>query len=155
MVMGFLNKWFGKLSGQVEKLYSKNTAQQNSHSTSAASVSCSTCGMEELQKQFSVLYRRNFPQYTILENVPARQLQADCHPACTPVQFLFCRGNQPELAVVLVRSNTYRGRNVVGTKEICERQGIGYLRFFMEMPNTPDYVIERTLRYLMQVGCGE
>lgn len=92
--MGFLNKWFGKLSGQVEKLYSKNTAQQNSHSTSAASVSCSTCGMEELQKQFSVLYRQNFPQYTILENVPARQLQADCHPACTPVQFLFCRGNR-------------------------------------------------------------
>lgn len=90
--MGFLNKLFGKLSGQAEKLYSKNTAQQNSHSTSAASVSCSTCGMEELQKQFSALYRQNFPQYTVLENVPARQLQADCHPACTPGCSFFFAG---------------------------------------------------------------
>ena len=52
------------------------------------------------------------------------------------------------LAVVLVRANTYRGKNVMGTKELCEQKGIGYLRFFVEMPNEPAYIIERTGQHL-------
>lgn len=108
---------------------------------------------EQLQEEFSRLYHLHFPEYTVYENVPASSLRADCHPACTPVQFLFCREDRPLLAVVLVAGNTYRGRNVVGTRELCEEQGIAYLRFFVEMPNEAEYVVERTRQHL--AGCAK
>lgn len=151
--MGFWRYLFGRSKEKSVKFDTRPNQKhkglwQDNDSAPVTQNFRSAYGMEELRQRFSMLYRQNFPQYTILEDVPARQLWEGCHPACTPVQFLFCRGEQPVLAVVLVRANTYRGKNVMGTKELCEQKGIGYLRFFVEMPNEPAYIIERTRQHL-------
>ena len=92
---------------------------------------------------FDDIISRNFADYEVRRNMPASELMADCHPACTPVQFMFFRDGAPVLAVVLVRTNNYRGMNVLGTKRICDAKGIRYIRFYHEYENTEEYVVNR------------
>ena len=93
--------------------------------------------------KFDSVISANFADYEVRKNVPASELDANCHPACTPVQFLFCKDSAPVLAVVLVKTNNYRGRNVLGTKSICDSKGIKYIRFYQEYENAEDYIIKR------------
>ena len=92
---------------------------------------------------FDAIISRNFPDFEVRRNVSADTLQPGCHPACAPVQFLFYRDGSPVLAVVLVKTNNYRGMNVVATKKICENLGIRYIRFYHEYENAEDYVVKR------------
>jgi hypothetical protein len=92
---------------------------------------------------FDAIISRNFADTEVRRNVPASELQPGCHPACTPVQFMFYRDGAPVLAVVLVKENNYRGMNVVATKKICESLGIRYIRFYHEYENREDYVVNR------------
>ena len=96
-----------------------------------------------LFEHFDDIITRNFTDYEVRKNVPAKELDPDCHPACTPIQFLFYKGSRPALALVLVQQNTYRGMNVIGTRKICEAQNIDYLRFFREYDNEEYYVVNR------------
>ena len=93
--------------------------------------------------KFDDIISRNFADCEVKRNLPASALDSGCHPACTPVQFMFYEDGEPVLAVVLVRTNTYRGRNVLGTKEICEKLGIRYIRFYEEYENEESYVVNR------------
>lgn len=102
----------------------------------------------DTQKQFDEWFRYCFSDYVIEKDVPASRLDASAHPACTPIQFLFIRDSRPVLAVVLVTQKNYRGKNVKGTQELCEKAGIRYIRFFMEYPNERDYVIDRVKSFL-------
>lgn len=92
---------------------------------------------------FDDIIVRNFPDHEVRRNVPASELKPGCHPACTPVQFMFYSGGEPVLAVVLVRTNNYGGMNVKATKKICEDLGIKYIRFYHEYENAESYVVER------------
>lgn len=93
--------------------------------------------------KFDVIISRNFADCEVRRNVPAAELKPGCHPACTPIQFLFFKNSEPVLAVVLVRTNNYRGRNVVATKDICAEKGIKYIRFYHEYENEESYVVNR------------
>ncbi len=93
--------------------------------------------------KFEGIIERNFADCEVKKNVPASELKADCHPACTPVQFMFYKNGAPALAVVLVKTNNYRGRNVKGTQDICKANGINYIRFYQEYENAEDYVVNR------------
>lgn len=99
--------------------------------------------VEDQFPKFDAIISRNFADCEVRRNVPASELQPGCHPACTPVQFMFYRDSKPVLAVVLVRTNNYRGMNVVATKKICEELGIKYIRFYHEYENAEDYVVGR------------
>lgn len=92
---------------------------------------------------FRDLFVDAFPGCQVEEDVPASRFEANAHPACVPISFLIRRAGQPVLAIALVRMNNYRGMNVIATKEIVERAGIPYMRFFVELPNEPDYVLNR------------
>ena len=92
---------------------------------------------------FDAIISRNFADMEVRRNVPASELKPGCHPACTPVQFMFYSDGEPVLAVVLVKENNYRGMNVVATKNICEELGIKYIRFYHEYENNEDYVVNR------------
>ncbi len=93
--------------------------------------------------KFDDIISRNFADCEVIRNLPARELAPSCHPACTPVQFMFYTNGVPSLAVVLVKENTYRGMNVIGTKKICEDLNIRYIRFYHEYENAEDYVVNR------------
>ncbi len=100
----------------------------------------------EVDDQFSKfddIIARNFADCEVRRNLPARELDPACHPACTPVQFMFYKNGAPSLAVVLVKENTYRGMNVIGTKNICDRLNIRYIRFYHEYENAEEYVVNR------------
>ncbi len=98
--------------------------------------------------KFDDIISRNFADYEVRRNVPASELMSDCHPACTPVQFMFYKDGKPVLAVVLVKENNYRGMNVLGTKRICDAKNITYIRFYHEYENDEAYVVERIRKYL-------
>ncbi len=93
--------------------------------------------------KFDDIIARHFADCTVRKNVPAAELKPDCHPACTPVQYMFYRDGRPVLAIVLVSRRTYNGMNVKGTKMICENLGINYERFYNDMENEESYVVNR------------
>lgn len=92
---------------------------------------------------FEAIIKANFADYEVRSNVSASELDASAHPKCKPVSFMFYRDGAPVLAVVLVRANTHRGMNVIGTKKIIEEKGIKYLRFYEEYDNEENYVVNR------------
>lgn len=98
---------------------------------------------EDQFPKFDDIISRNFPDYEVRRNLPASELMSDCHPACTPIQFMFYKDGAPVLAVVLVRENNYRGMNVLGTKKICDAKNIKYIRFYHEYENNETYVVNR------------
>ena len=103
---------------------------------------------EELLDDMKAIIARNFPEYEVQYEYKAYNLDRNCHPACTPVEFMFQKNGRNVLAVAIVGQNTYKGRNVLGTKELCEKAGITYIRFFVGYPNKEEYVIERIRKYL-------
>ncbi len=83
------------------------------------------------------------PGVTYRQEVPAAHIDPSAHPAAKPVTFLVYREDRPVLALMAVRDNTYRSMPVVGTQRLLEGQGIPFLRFFRELENADDYVLER------------
>lgn len=131
--MGLLNKLFGlnpkeNLIRETEKVV--ETAK-------------SSRSRAQLFEDMKLMIEHNFPEYQVLYKMNINRLDPECHPACTPVEFMFTKNGEYVLAVVIVRQNTYRGMNVIGTKKICEGLGITYIRFFEEYPNEESYVIPR------------
>lgn len=104
--------------------------------------------IEELFDDMRAIIARNFPEYEVQYEYKAYNLDISCHPACTPIQFMFQKNGKNVLAVVIVGQNTYKGMNVLGTKKLCEEAGIPYIRFFVGYPNKEEYVIERIKKYL-------
>ncbi len=103
---------------------------------------------EELIAELKDMIERNFPEYDVIYDYPAFDLNPYCHPASTPVQFMFQKAGKNVLAVVVVKQNTYRGMNVKATQNFCEELGIPYIRFFEEYPNKEEYVVPRIKSYL-------
>lgn len=132
----------------------KNTqnGQQNTYQNTPAAPVYNEDGLYNYngtaESYFSNIFYENFPEYFIETNVSAKRFDAEAHPACKPISFLFSQNGAPVLAVVLVKGNTYRGMNVIGTKWICEDNRIPYLRFFTDRENLKSYVIERTRNHL-------
>ena len=104
---------------------------------------------EECAAYFGEIFATEFSGVEIKTNVAASELGAmlgtteEIHPACTPVDILVMKDGRPCLAIVFVLANTYRGMNVVGTKHICENGNLEYMRFFMDMRNDKEYVVNR------------
>lgn len=103
---------------------------------------------QELIADLKELISQKFPEYEVECEVAAVRLDPAAHPKCTPIQFLFSKNKQPILAVVIVKDNNYRGRNVKETQLICEKRGITYVRFFEEQPNHEEYVVTRIKKFL-------
>ena len=93
--------------------------------------------------RFDSIIKANFADCEVRSNVSASELDSSAHPKCKPVSFMFYKNGVPVLAVVLVRANTHRGMNVIGTKQIVEAKGIKYLRFYEEYDNEESYVVNR------------
>jgi len=109
---------------------------------------------EQWKAYFEKIFTTEFPGRDFEKDVSAEELvnltglSSQPHPACAPVDFLFLKDGKPVVAVVLVRANTYRGMNVKGTHDICLDAGLEYVRFFIDMQNTGDYVANRMKAYL-------
>ncbi len=82
-----------------------------------------------------------FSNYNIKTNVPAEYFGAN--PLCKPIQFLFCNGETPVLAVAIVTKRGYTHGAVTGTQNAVRSKGIKYVRFFTNMPNEEDYVVSK------------
>ena len=104
------------------------------------------CG--QLLVDMKKLLMAHFKDCKIYYQVPASALDPSAHPACVPVSFLLEKANGSRLAIFLVASRNYKGRNVVATKEICSGMGIPWIQFFEEYANDDDYVVARIRHYL-------
>ena len=139
--MGLLDSLFGK--NKKEDIVSQTDVVQTGFEDWSAKRS-----REKLLAEMKEMLESNFQDYEIVFEYPASMLDSTSHPACTPVQFMFQKEEKNVLAVVVVKQNTYRGMNVVGTKNLCNERGIPYIRFFEEYPNKEEYVIPRIREYL-------
>lgn len=156
--LGDLSKELEKHKDDIQKGLGQFTAQQSSGAAQRAEdriqpepVDYPAPVKKEVVDQFPKfddIISRNFAGCDVRRNVAASELMSDCHPACTPVQFMFYEGGRPVLAVVLVKTNNYRGMNVLGTKKICDAKNIPYIRFYQEYENDEAYVVERIKKYL-------
>lgn len=97
----------------------------------------------QVKPVFDSIIEKHFASCDVKRDYAASNLDASAHPACAPVQYMFFKNGSPCLAVVLVKTNNYKGMNVIATKKICEDKGIKYIRFFAEYPNEEDYVVNR------------
>ena len=84
-----------------------------------------------------------FPEYEIQKNVHPSTLDANAHPSCYYVTYMFCKNGAPVLAVLLMNTNQYRSMCANGTYEVLDNNGIRYIRFFKGMKNERDYVVNR------------
>ena len=59
-----------------------------------------------------------------------------------PINFLLRRGNK-EVAILLMGFHKTKRYSVQETEALCQENGVGVLRFYLECENARDYVIER------------
>lgn len=97
---------------------------------------------------FESIFERYFDEYYIESKVPAYRYDAYSHPSCIPVDYLFIKNDKPVLAIILVKPNNYKGKNVMGTLEILDRAGIPWLRFFRTWENAERYVVDRIKKHV-------
>ncbi len=157
--LGNISKEAEKYKDEIQKGIEKFAAEQNLRQSQPAQQAepvkeadyPAPVRAEEAVDQFPKfddIITRNFSDWEVKRNLPASALMSDCHPACTPVQFMFYKDSEPVLAVVLVKTNNYKGMNVLGTKRICDAKNIPYLRFYHEFDNNESYVVDRIRKHL-------
>ncbi len=166
--MSFLNKLFGAIgkleevkdalenvAENLQKTASEQTAKTpktvspvSSPISTPAAASVSTAVEAKTyntgdQYFASLITGLNFPGYTISTDVHARTFDSGAHPSCYPVSYLFSKGSQPVLAVLVMNTNQYRSMTAKGTYKVLEDRSIPYIRFFKGMENNRDYVMNR------------
>ncbi len=109
--------------------------------------------VEELEKQekacFEALYRRSFPDYQLMTDIPARTIYpATRRNDAMPVTFLLSQNGLSKLAVLIMEPNEYGCENTRATERACQAVGLPYIRFFFGWRNDPDYVVSRTRKCL-------
>lgn len=149
--MGFLDFLFG---GNKKKDYIEPATDDTAVKQDYEFDDDTRMTREELKAYFADIFATEFPEFEVRADVPANEL-ADLtnvitvvHPACTPVDFLVMANDKPFIALVLVSASTYRGMNVLGTKAICDLAQLQYVRFYTDMPNKRDYVVNRLRSFL-------
>ena len=90
----------------------------------------------------------NLSGYTIRRDVSAREFGAD--KWCIPIHYLFEKNGVPVLAVTIRTSRYNTHTAVTNTINACKENGIEYLGFRSDMPNTRQYVMYQIMRVLRQ-----
>lgn len=90
---------------------------------------------------FRDIIKRNFPEYTVEENVPFSTLvSAATSVSYPPYTFVFRKDGAAVLVISLQSKYHYRK----GLHTYCEwKAGIRHLNFFAEYPDREDYVVDR------------
>ncbi len=90
---------------------------------------------------FRDIIKRNFPEYTVEENVPFSTLvSASTSVSYPPYTFVFRKDGAAVLVISLQSKYHYRK----GLHTYCEwKAGIRHLNFFAEYPDREDYVVNR------------
>ncbi|MBR5272716.1 MAG: hypothetical protein IKU25_04900 [Clostridia bacterium] len=143
--MGLFDLLFGKKKQPLPKVSDEAKAEP----VGAPAQAVTEMSVEELKVRIAKVFAEKLNDVDVEANVSAGRLcelcglNANIHPACASVDFIVKQDGKLCLAIVVVRPNTYRGMNVIGTKEICDKAGIPYMRFFTSMPNEEQYIEER------------
>lgn len=103
---------------------------------------------EQLLEHWKKLLPAHFKDCKIYCQVPASALDPAAHPASIPIPFILETENKKQLAIFIVKTNNYRGRNVMATKDLCYDNGIVWIQFYEEYANDDDYVVARIRHYL-------
>ncbi|MBO7649856.1 MAG: hypothetical protein J6S79_03835 [Lachnospiraceae bacterium] len=85
---------------------------------------------------------RNFPGWTLEENVPITRFAADAHPKCIPVTFLMSNGGS-QFAFFVMPINKTNGLPYKGSKEALKQAGIKTVHCIECYKNEESYVVNR------------
>ncbi len=91
----------------------------------------------------SIITKEAFAEYDIETNVHASRFDAEAHPKCYPISYLFSKDSQPVLAVLVMNLNQRASMIATGTYNVLDDNGIRYIRFYKGMENEQGYVINR------------
>ena len=76
------------------------------------------------------LISENFDTKDVRCMVPAWEIDPNASHNTLPVHFLFMKNGQPKVAVVIVTNGGYKHPYVFATKDVCDKNGVAYLRVF-------------------------
>lgn len=91
---------------------------------------------------FRAILDRNFPNWTIEENVPITALNASAHPKCMPITFLMSDGAR-KFAFFVMRDGQQNGMPYVGSCENLHDLGIRKTHCITCYKNEEAYVVNR------------
>ena len=141
------NNFTQRTSAQLSEY---NTRKLEGTDTDEWYYKCDPRTKEELHLVIEQYYNREeFSDYTIVQQILPEFFGV--HPMCKPIDFLFCKGKIPVLAVNIVTNASIPHHAVKSVYEACLKNGIRYLRFIVGCPNTEHYVVRRTLEALGEI----
>lgn len=81
-------------------------------------------------RKIAELLNEHLPASTIRCMVPASAIDKKAPADALPVHFLIFDGDTPKVAVVIVTRNGFNSRTVIATRQVCEANGIAYIRVY-------------------------
>lgn len=153
--MGIFDRILGEIKDEIKSELSKliDPDSADAEETAASDDISQECDNEQpfyenncnrSEEYFAAFVTaEKFPGYTIERTVHPNVFDASAHPKCYPITFLFRKDGAPVLAVMVMNSNQSRAMISVGTYRVLDAQKIPYIRFYREMENREDYVINR------------
>ncbi|MBR4344899.1 MAG: hypothetical protein IKP88_19705 [Lachnospiraceae bacterium] len=89
---------------------------------------------------FRTILKESFPEMTLREDVPLRDIIPGISGAYMSVSFLLCDGNTPKVAIQI----RYRGQATrQGSRRQCLQHGIGYISLWTNYKNQKEYIEKR------------
>lgn len=101
-----------------------------------------------INRKFLGIIINNFSDCKIESRVDVRIINPNAPAYCTPINFLISKGNK-RVAIILVEQQRYLRYSVLETMEQCKEHNITPLRFFIELENDDDYVVDRIRKQMM------
>ena len=173
--MGFLKSILGKVAdeviGQIKNATSGYTPAQNTYTSTPKANAYKPDPVRqektfaESKAYFLDIIRREFPSYSIQENVPVTHLAGEAADEFQlyhtrprqvykaewgePYTFVLSQGGAPKGIVMLGSGHShYSNVKYLISRMYAKKLGLPYINFYTQMPNESDYVAERIRKFL-------
>ena len=91
-------------------------------------------------KHFRDILKESFPEMTLTEDVPVKDIIPGLNGAYQSVEFLLSDGTTPKVAIQLRRPSQ---ATKVGTQRQFQQHGIGYISLWRDYKNQKEYIEKR------------
>ena len=140
-----VDKATNKITGKIEK----NETRQNAASNSQSQTNQKPIIVpENMKAHFDDILKNDFSQYTVKENVPAKEISSNADSESRAYTFVLHKDGQAAAAIMLTPHNRYRNKGFLGAQNACKQAGIPFINFFTHFPNERNYVVLRIKSFI-------
>ncbi len=93
---------------------------------------------------FKEIIARNFAEYTLRENVPMTEIDAEASKFFKPLDFLLVKDGQPVLAIAIAKDKASKKTPIV-----CRKHNVKYVTMYYVYENKESFVTDRIKNALL------